>query len=338
MIRVGRAFRIGLAAAALLVGCQESEPTGESGSAVGEAPAAASVSAEEARLARGDYLVNHVGICFYCHSEIDWEAPGFPQVAGTRGGGAVFPEESVPGLAVSRNITPYALGDCTDEEIVLAIREGKGCDGTRLFPVMPYFFFNSMSDDDVAAVVAYLRTLEPIENQLPRTEIPDEVWATIPHAPPVTEPVEAPDPSNRVAYGGYLATIGLCAECHTPLTPEGAPIEELAFAGGRILAGPWGTVATANLTPDPSGIPYYDEEMFREVLRTCKVGARQLNYLMPCEFYKGLTDEDISAIFAFLQSLPPVAHSVSNVEDPTPCPRCGLTHGLGERNQPLPSP
>lgn len=333
MIEVRRFSFLWLAAAVVLVGCQP-EAADESGNVVG---ARQTSLTQEVKLARGEYLVNHVGICFYCHSEIDWQAPGFPQIAGTRGGGAVFPEEGVPGLAVSRNITPYTLGDCTDEEIARAIREGAGCDGTRLFPVMPYFFFNAMSDEDVLAVVAYLRTLEPIENELARTEIPEEVWATIPPAPPITEPVETPDPADEIAYGGYLATIGLCVECHTPLDPMGAPIQPLAFAGGRVLEGPWGRVATANLTSAPSGIPYYDEQTFREALRTCKVGARQLNHLMPCEFYKGMTDEDISAIFAFLKSLDPIEHSVSNVDDPTPCRRCGLSHGLGERNQEMSS-
>jgi len=327
---VRRIARLSVTALVVLIGCQ-SQPADESGA--DQAPA---LSAEEVRLARGEYLVNHVGICLYCHSQVDWQSPGFPLVEGTLGGGAPFIEESVPGRVVARNITPHTLGDCTDEEIARAIREGMGCDGSRLFPVMPYFFLGTMSDEDVMSVVAYLRTLEPIANELPRTEVPEEVWAAIPSVPPITEPIGSPDPSDTMAYGGYLATIGLCVECHTPLDPTGAPIGELAFAGGRVLAGPWGTVASANLTPAPSGIPYYDEATFREVLRTCKVGARALNHLMPCEFYEGMTDQDIGAIFAFLQTLAPVEHAVSNVDDPTPCPRCGLTHGLGERNEKLP--
>lgn len=333
MNRIGRISLYSFAAALLFAGC---EPKGieESASAAGTAP---SPSAQEAQLARGEYLVNHVGLCFYCHSEVDWQAPGYPQIPGTRGGGAPFEEDGLPGRVVSRNITPHTLGDCTDEEIARAIRQGAGCDGSRLFPVMPYFFFGAMSDEDTQAVVAYLRTLEPIANDLERTEIPEEVWATIPPAPPITAPIQAPDPSDKVAYGRYLATIGLCVECHTPLDPMGAPIQSLTFAGGRVFAGPWGKVATANLTSAPSGIPYYDEETFREVLRTCKVGARQLNHLMPCEYYKGMTDEDISALFAFLQTLEPVAHSVSNVDEPTPCRRCGVAHGLGELNKELPS-
>ena len=82
---------------------------------------------------------------------------------------------------------------------------------------------------------------------------------------------------------------------------------------------------------------YFDEALFRDALHTCKVKSRELNHIMPCEYYKGLADEDVSAIFAFLRSLPPVAHDVSNVDDSTPCPRCGQPHGLGERNEPMPA-
>jgi hypothetical protein len=334
MKRVERALRVAAVASIGLCGCQGSESVGASASAPGSPPEP-TPSATELRLARGEYLVDHVGICLYCHSERDWTAPGFPEVANARGGGAVFPDEGVPGFVVSRNITPHALGDCTDEEIARAIREGMGCDGTRLFPAMPYHYFRAMADDDVAAVVAYLRTLEPIDNELPRTEVPEQVWATLPPHVPITEPVVAPDPSDPLAYGAYLATIGLCVECHTPIDAQGVPIGELGFGGGRIFVGPWGTVASANLTPAPSGIPHYDEALFRQVLRTCAVGARELNRLMPCEFYKGLSDADMSALFAYLQSLAPVDHSVSNVDEATPCARCGVPHGLGTRNAPL---
>lgn len=335
MTRVDRFLGIALVAVAVVALNADQGSSQQSKTAA--AASGPSVQApKETRLARGKYLVEHVGICFYCHSQIDWKTPGYPQIDGTQGGGAVFPEKSVPGLAVARNITPQGIGDCTDAQVTRAIREGVGCDGTRLFPAMPYHFFRAMSDDDVAAVVSYLRTLPPVKSDLPKTEIPDEVWASIPPLPPITEPVSTPARSDKVAYGRYLTTVGLCVECHTPLDPRGAPIPGLEYAGGRILDGPWGRVASANLTPDPSGIPYYDEDLFRDVLHTCKVKARELNHLMPCEYFKGLTDEDVSAIFAFLRTLPPVAHNVSNIDDPTACPLCGQPHGLGDHNKPMP--
>jgi len=333
--RGNRLLWITSVAAAALAGSPDPGIARQSQAAV-ETPRQPAQSPKETRLARGKYLVEHVGICLYCHSEIDWKAPGFPQIEGAKGGGAVFPDKSVPGLVVSRNITPQALGDCTDEQIARAIREGSGCDGTRLFPVMPYHFFRAMSDDDVAAVVAYVRALPPVKRELPANKIPDEVWASLPPPESITAPVVAPARSDKAAYGRYLTTIGLCVECHTPVDQRGAPIPGLTFAGGRVFDGPWGRVAGANLTPDPSGIPYYDEALFRQVLHTCKVKARELNHIMPCEYFKGLTDEDVSAIFAFLRTLPPVAHDVSNIDDPTPCRRCGQPHGLGERNEPVP--
>lgn len=284
---------------------------------------------------RGRYIVEGPGICLYCHSEIDWSSPGFPIVEGRKGAGAIFPDVSVPGRVVSSNITPdpeTGIGGWSDAELATAIREGIGRDGRRLFPVMPYLFYRNMSDDDVEAVIAYLRTLEPVYNVLPPTEIPQPVMESLPPHVPITEPVVAPPRSDRVAYGAYLANLSHCVECHTPVTPQGEPIMELAFSGGRKLEGPWGVVASANITSDPSGIPHYDEAHFIETLRTCRYGARDLNHLMPCTFFKNMTEEDLGALFAFIQTLPPVRHRVSNTDPPTACRLCGQEHGLGDSN------
>jgi mono/diheme cytochrome c family protein len=197
---------------------------------------------------------------------------------------------------------------------------------------MPYMFFRGLSDEDLAAVITYLRSLEPVRNQPPATELPEPVMASLPPHQPITEPVPAPDRSDPVAYGGYLARLGHCAECHTPMTPQGMHIAELTWAGGRFLKGPWGEIVTPNLTPDPSGIPYYTEELFIEVMRTGMVSARDLNDIMVWGYYKNMTDDDLKAIFAYLQTLEPISHRVSNTEPPTPCPLCGQSHGLGDQN------
>ena len=156
--------------------------------------------------------------------------------------------------------------------------------------------------------------------------------ASLPPHQPLNEPVPTPDRSDPIAYGAYLTQIANCIECHTPLTPEGHPMMDLALAGGRILEGPWGRVAAPNLTPDPSGIPYYTEELFIEVMRTGMVSARDLSDIMIWGYFRNMTDEDLKAIFAYLQTLEPIAHRVSNTEPPTPCPICGQSHGLGEQN------
>lgn len=296
---------------------------------------AAEPSPEEALIERGRYLAEGPGHCFYCHSEVDWATPGFPEVAGRKGVGARFPDKSVPGKVYSSNITTdgrTGIGSWTDEEIGAAIREGVSRDGTRLFPVMPYLGFARMSDQDLTAVIAYLRTLEPVENQVPSRELPQPVVEALPPHQPITGPVPHPDESNRLENGAYLASIGNCFDCHTPFTPQGQPIIELAFAGGRALNGPWGEVVSGNLTSDPSGIPHYDENLFIETMRTCQSGARELHRLMPCRFYENMTDEDLGAIFTWIQTLQPIRHRVSNIDPPTPCRLCGGSHGLGDMN------
>jgi hypothetical protein len=105
------------------------------------------------------------------------------------------------------------------------------------------------------------------------------------------------------------------------------------FAGGFPFTGPWGTVASSNITPDPSGIPYYDEALFLDVMRTGQVKGRKLSPIMTVMVYKNLTDDDLKAIFAFLRTTKPVKHRVDNSEPPTECKVCNQKHGAGNENK-----
>jgi hypothetical protein len=107
----------------------------------------------------------------------------------------------------------------------------------------------------------------------------------------------------------------------------------MLFAGGMPFKGVWGDVASANLTPDPSGIPYYDEPMFVEVMRKGRNGARKVNPVMPWPYFRDMTDDDLRAIFAFLRTLAPVKHHVDNAEVFSWCPKCRYVHGLGQMNE-----
>jgi mono/diheme cytochrome c family protein len=291
--------------------------------------------ATPARLERGRYLVTAVSACFSCHGELDWDAPGFPVKAGTDGGGRVWDREGLPFLTAP-NITPdreTGAGDWTDDMIARAIREGIGHDGRTLFPLMPYTQYRSMSDEDVASIVVFLRTLSPMKRSLPRTTVPFPVNRFIHAVPqPVNAPVPEPDRRNRVAYGDYLTRLGACRDCHTPADARNQPIAALEFGGGFVLTGPYGQVASRNLTPAPSGIPYYDADLFVEVMRTGMVKARKIHDAMPWHSYAGQTDDDLRAIFAFLQSVAPVAHRVDNTLPATRCAVCGGRHGAGDQN------
>ncbi|HSA92591.1 MAG TPA: c-type cytochrome [Terriglobales bacterium] len=116
-----------------------------------------------------------------------------------------------------------------------------------------------------------------------------------------------------------------CDTCHT-LRNAGKPVVGF-LAGGKVF----GSVASHNLTPDPSGIPYFDEKLFFEALRESKVGARKLKPVM-LPVVKRLSDDDLRALFAYLKTIPPVRHRVDNTEPPTFCKLCKQRHGAGDRN------
>jgi mono/diheme cytochrome c family protein len=287
------------------------------------------------RLARGKYLAESVAGCMGCHSLHDWSKHDAPIVPGMEGAGDIFPEEDLPGRIVAPNLTPdpqTGTGNWSDDTLARAIREGIGHDGRALFPIMPYQHLRHMSDEDLASIIVFLRSLPPVHHSLPKTAIIFPVKYLIRSVPqPVTAPVPAPDLSTPVKRGEYLATLAHCADCHTPQR-QGQPIAGLEYAGGFILQGPWGRVASANITPDPSGISYYDDMLFLQVMRTGYVGARRLNQIMPWSEFRGMTDQDVAAIFAYLRTLKPIKHRVDNTEPPTPCKVCGAVHGAGDRN------
>src|SRR5882724_3716291 len=128
-----------------------------------------------ARLERGRYLVNAVYGCVACHSERDPNAPGMPALADKLGAGTVFGEGSeLPGKLIASNLTPdkeTGAGNWTDDMLARATREGIGHDGRTLFPLMPYMNYREMPDEELASVIVYLRTLTPVRNPLPQTEI-----------------------------------------------------------------------------------------------------------------------------------------------------------------------
>jgi len=288
------------------------------------------------RLVRGQYLANNLG-CFECHGEHEWTKHDAPLIEGTRGAGysSGIPLAGLPGHVVPPNITPdpdTGAGRWTDDMLARAIREGIGHDGAALFPFMPYPDMRNMSDEDLASVVVYLRSIPPIRKALPKTQIIFPVNYLIRSAPqPITETVPEPDLSTPVKRGQYLVTIAGCTDCHTP-QKNGQPIRGLDFAGGFILEGPWGRLASVNITPDPSGISYYDEAMFLDMMHTGYVKARKINQIMPWEDFRGLTDEDLKGIYAYLRTLKPVKHRVDNSEPPTFCKLCGASHGAGNQN------
>ena len=289
-----------------------------------------------ARLERGKYIASSMG-CLYCHSPHDWSKRDHPIPVGTEGSGHQLPYTDLPGRIVAPNLTPdkeTGAGNWSDDALARAIREGIGHDDRTLFPIMPYVHYRTMPDEDLASVVVYLRSLPPVKNPLPKTEVIFPVKYFIHNAPePITTPVPQPNLSDPVKRGAFLVNLTGCADCHTPVDNHHNPIPGMDFGGGQIIAAPWGNVASANLTPDPSGIPYYDEALFIKAMRTGAVGARELNGAMPWSVLRNMTDQDLAGIFAYLKTLKPVTHQVDNSLPPTLCPLDGALHGAGDQNR-----
>ena len=288
---------------------------------------------------RGQYLVDLLG-CANCHTEgqlFDRPVPNGYLAGSSTGIG--YPNDANPGIVFPANLTPHretGLGNWTDDEIARAIREGVSRDGTALFPVMPYLDFASMDDEDVASVVVYLRSIPAVRNVVPVRQLPfplEYIARTIP------KPVSQPQPSHPAATpedrGKYLVTIASCGGCHTPADEQGAPMTALAFGGGARFEDPGNNMTpifSMNITQDASGIAHYDESLFIQVLHSGQITGRMLSHIMPFEFFRNITDDDLRDMWAYLKSRPPVKHRVNNTEPPTSCPVCSQRHGFGDLN------
>jgi mono/diheme cytochrome c family protein len=287
---------------------------------VGPAPDL-SVESTPEMVARGKYIARHVSACIDCHSERNWKKFAGPIKAGTYGkGGELFPEDmGLPGNLVAPNITPHNLGGWSDGEIYKVITTGVTKDNRALFPLMPYKSYAHMAHEDILSVIAYLRTLEPIDNDPAATELYFPMSLIVNTIPEPVERVSAPDTSNLLEYGKYMTTIAGCADCHTP-AERGVPIEGMDFAGGFEFPLPNGTVVrSANITPDSdTGIGDWDEELFVEMFKSfddpedaSDVGRGEFTSVMPWYEYSGMTEKDLSAIFAYLRTQKPVSNSVT---------------------------
>jgi mono/diheme cytochrome c family protein len=254
------------------------------------------------------------------------------------GAGKSWAVEGLPWLTVP-NITSdreTGAGAWSDDALARATREGIGHDGRTLFPIMPYANYRIMSDEDLASVITYVRSLPPVRRAQAPTAIPFPLNRLINSAPAsIHGEVPAPDLSTPERRGAYLATLASCRDCHTPMDDRGQFIAGLDFAGGGTFrhGSHREPKAAANLTPSANGIPYYTEDLFVEVIRTGRVRERQISDIMPWGVYRGMTDEDLKAIFAYLKTLAPVDHYVDNTRPPTRCAVCTLEHGGAERNK-----
>ena len=276
-------------------------------------------------LKRGEYLFHTVAACADCHSTRDYSKFSGPLVEGTVGkGGFEFNEElGLPGKFYAKNITPAGLKGWTDGEIFRAITEGVNKDDEPLFPLMPYLTFGKMDKNDVYAIIAYMKTLQPIENNVPVSKANFPVNLIMRSIPQKSEFKSIPDKSNTKEYGKYLTDIAGCNDCHTQQV-DGEFQMNKYLAGGQEYNMPGGvTLRSANITPDmQTGIGSWTKEMFIQKFRTysksnyipTEVKQGEFNTIMPWTFFANINDEDLSAIYDYLRTVVPIPNKVTKFE------------------------
>ncbi len=274
-------------------------------------------STDSAMIAHGKHLVTATAHCVECHfkpgdsmlvmngEEVQLAGGGFP---------FIFPG----GAFYSKNISSdkeTGIGNYTDQEIARALRYGVKRDGTVLIPAME---FQNLSDEDITAILSYLRTVPPVSHQVPENDFNlfgKAIMAFfIRPAGPATTPPKTMVADTTVAYGEYLAqSVSNCKGCHTYRNMNTGAYEGEPLAGGPVeplRTDPTKMLVAPNLTPDPETghIYYWNFDLFKTRFSQGYVIKESI---MPWGQFRHLNDTELKAIWKYLHSVKPV-HKVSS--------------------------
>jgi mono/diheme cytochrome c family protein len=251
---------------------------------------------------RGDYLVNTIMTCGNCHTPKGPPAA----IAGKDFSGGLSWDEP-PFKVTAPNITQdkeTGIGAWSDADIKKLMRTGVRPNGVQIAMVMPTNFYEIVTELDMDAIVAYLRTLNPVANKVPDPiyKMP-QVHRAFPGAEkPYTEAMMS-DPLKK---GFYLATIGHCLECHTPMGPRGREFADKLGAGGFEFPGPWGVSVSRNITASKTkGIgEWTDAEIKNAITQGVRKDGSKLKPPMGFPYYAHMTDGDLNDVVAYLRTVP----------------------------------
>jgi mono/diheme cytochrome c family protein len=279
----------------------------------------AEAAVAETPLERGRYLVQTILACGNCHTPKNPDGTPIRNME-LAGGGLSF---TTPGFnATAANITPdreTGIGGWSDEEIKLALTHGTRpahgrLPGVPLAAVMPAGFYKAILPRDLDAIVAYLRSLPPVRNEI-RAPVYKLPVRRDPY-PDAEKGFTDQDLLDPVRRGAYLVTIGHCMECHAAWEKGVSDYKAGLGRGGRIfntslvqgLPAEWQGAKAANITPHSvAGIGQWsDDEIKRAITKGVARDGRKLNAPMAFGWYADLHDDDLAAIVAYLRKLPPL--------------------------------
>jgi len=266
-------------------------------------------------ITKGKYIFAAAGGCG-CHTEMGKTATGLN--AGGRRYDGPF------GTVYAANITPdreTGIGNWTDDQIITAIRLGRRPNGERLIPVHPYFVFNGMAEEDLRALVAYLRSLPPINRPNKPRHITVPLFESVflpawlamfaaKEVPPATAP------SGGLARGEYLVrAVAHCGECHSPRSGVTQTTDNTRFLAGN-AQGPENS-SVPNITPDrQTGLTWSVDEIAEYLGTGNKPDGDVAGGLMgeviqgTAAGYKDLTDADRLAVAQYLKNLPAIRNKI----------------------------
>ena len=250
------------------------------------------------RIERGRYLAV-LGDCTACHTAPD----GQPFAGG-------LALQTPFGTLVAQNITPdreTGIGNWTEDEFVAALHDGRGHNGTRLYPAMPYPAYTKMTDDDVRAIRAYLATVAPVRNKVISNQLPFPLnirlamvfWNALNFTPGRYQ--SNPDKSVEWNRGAYIVEgAAHCGTCHTPKTLFGGDKTATPLAGATLQG--W---FAPNITTDPhKGIGGWSKDDLVQYLKTgtnsWTLASGPMAEAISHSTSK-MTDEDIAAIATYLK-------------------------------------
>lgn len=257
---------------------------------------------------RGEYLAT-AGNCVSCHTTDD----GSPFA-----GGLAF--ETPFGTIYSTNITPDAeagIGQWTLEDFTKAMRHGEAPGGKHLYPVFPYTSYAKVSDEDIAAIYAYLKTISPVSSTAPENELSFPynqrwalgLWKAVFLDDSRFEPV--PDQSEEWNRGAYLVEgLGHCGMCHTPRNFLGANDNSLAMTGGAYMTrfeGKLSEWSAPNLTSADSGLAIWTVDDITDYLKlgvSHRAGVFGPMNEVVLNSTRHLSRDDVRAMAVYLKSLP----------------------------------
>jgi mono/diheme cytochrome c family protein len=251
---------------------------------------------------RGQYLVDTIMTCHNCHTP---KGPNGLLIDKGLSGGLRWNEP--PFDVTASNITQdkeTGIGAWSDADLKTFMTTGVRPNGVPVAVIMPTAFYKVMTERDLDAVVAYLRTIPPVKNQVPTPIYKIDLQPPV--VPNAQTPMTEADLGDQLKRGFYLATIGHCMECHSPMRPKGRDFSRLG-AGGFELKGPWGVSISRNITSDKEkGLGNWtDDEIKRAITQGISRDGSKLKPPMGYPFYAKMTEADLGAIVAYLRTVPP---------------------------------